>query len=108
MPLENDSARPPSRAPTTSSRASQVGFDVRPYATGPPAWNLELSTTGTLTGASGALAGRPAATTMLSGDREAKESGLLTAPTLAVRRDARLVVTSGGAMGEWPGRKVAL
>ena len=30
MPLANESARPPSNVPTTSSNASQVGLEVRP------------------------------------------------------------------------------
>jgi hypothetical protein len=55
--------------PDRLSSASHVGFEVRAYPTGPPAWKVEDSTTGGLSGASGAAAGRPAVTATVSGDR---------------------------------------
>lgn len=62
MPDENVTHRPLSNAPIVSSSAVHDGLPYRPYATSPPPIYVEASVTGTFSGASGSVAGRPLVT----------------------------------------------
>ena len=68
-PEENASACPPSRSPSASSNADQVGLPYRPYSTSPPATYVEAIVIGVFSGLSASCGGRPEVTATVAGRR---------------------------------------